>query len=137
MKRIPFYLMIAGALLSLVLAPACSTTEEQAIVYDLTGSWVFSCQWTGGPHFSLNFTFTGSLTNGVAVNTTDGYSGVYTVNNTAVEIVTNYAHSFCGTATETYTGTFTSPTTMSGGYMKTYSGPCIVGGELTWTAVKL
>ena len=137
MKQKVFCPILIGAILSMLFSPACSTTEEQAVVYDLTGNWVFSCQWVGGPHFTLNFTFTGSLTNGMAVNTTDGYSGVYTVNNTSVEIITNYPHAVCGTATRTYTGTFSSPTTMSGGYTLTYSGPCVVGGVMTWTAIKL
>lgn len=138
MKRSGFYFLFIVALFTLLISPACSTTEEEAVVYDLTGNWLFSCQWNPGPHFSLNFTFTGALTNGVAANITDGHSGVYTVNNTAVEIITNYTHSVCGTVTDIYTGTFSSPTTIiSGTHIRTHTGMCALAGELTWTAIKL
>ena len=136
MKRIPFYLMIAGALFSLVLAPACSTTEE-AVVYDLTGNWQIITDFGIGPTVMETFIFTGSLTTGLANNITDGTNGVYTVNNTAVQIILSYWEPTCWDVTETFTGTFSSPTAMSGTVQFGASGPCMAMAGVTFTAVKL
>jgi len=114
----------------------CSTTEET--VYDITGTWQFTYTYIPGSETDIfNFIFNGSLSSGTAMNTTAGHGGTYTVNGTAVVITLDYIHAICGPMTETLSGAFTSPTTMSGSWDIEFPGPCMVDGDITWTAVKL
>ena len=123
-------------MLSLFFSPACSTTEEEAIVYDITGLWQFSLS-VGGGTIVNNFSFAGSLTTGTAGDLTRGYNGIYTVNNTSVEVILNFVDPVCGSVTEYYTGVFSTPTAINGTLDADISGPCILTPGITWTATKL
>ena len=137
MKQSVFYILLISVFFSLVLSPSCSTTEEAPLVYDITGFWTFTCVWDFGLSETLIFSFTGAVTNGVASDLTNGYSGIYTVNNTVVEIITNHISPICGNIADTFSGVFTSPTSMAGSHMRAHSGPCWIAGSMTWTATKL
>jgi hypothetical protein len=137
MKRFVLPMLLTGVLLSLCVSPACSTTEEQAIVYDITGNWQFTVNLGLGPGYNLTMIFSGSPTTGVANNITEGTTGIYTVTNTQVEILLNYYDAMCWDVTENYPGSFTSPTTMSGSLHFSSSGPCMWISGATWTAIKL
>ena len=135
MKHTLLFLLILSTLASLFMSPACSTTEE-ALVYDITGTWQFTVMVRDLPQLR-NFTFSGTTTTGVASDLTRGLTGIYTVNNTMVEIVLNDWDSVCLNITRYYTGSFTATTAMSGEYDAEYEGSCMSVPGITWTATKL
>jgi len=132
LKRCAAVLAAAWILVSF----GCSTSEET--VYDITGNWQFTYTYVPGPGSDIfNFVFNGSLSSGTAMNTTEGHGGTYSVSGTAVVITLEFVLATCGPTTETLTGSFTSPTTMSGSWDVEFGGSCWVVGDVTWTAVKL
>ena len=127
---------VSIAMLWMIWTPGCSTTEE--IVYDITGNWMFAFHSTNTTD-TINFNFSGSSTNGIANDLTRGHTGIYTVNNTTVAITLTFdTGGFCGMRTETITGTFTAPGTLSGNISITYSNVCFVFDPwTTWDAYRL
>jgi len=132
-----FLIFLIIPLWGILFVTGCSTTEET--IYDLTGSWLFTFHPSGGGSDLVTFIFIGSLTSGTSSDLTRGYSGTYTVDNTAVNIIlTFYIDSFCGNQTEMINGTFTSATTMTGTYDYSVTGNCLLKDPwISWEATKL
>jgi len=136
MERMGKTLAIVALIALIVALPGCSTAEET--VYDITGNWQFNYTYVPGPGSDIfNFVFAGSIGSGTVMNQTEGHGGTYSVNGTAVVITLDYIDGHCGPTTETLSGTFTSPTTMSGDWDIVFAGLCVICGDITWTAVKL
>lgn len=124
MKKILFILLsilIIGGLLS---NTSCRAVEE--IIYSLTGTWWFDLSFAGGGTDSVQITCTG----GVAYDDTNFGVGSYTDFGSSFNISITWSSFWCGTCTDTYSGTFVDTYTLSGNFSWVCTGCFTETGSL-------
>ena len=113
-------------ILTVFSATGCSTTEE-AVTYNINGTWNLGVTEPGVFSFVWQITFTGGDTGGTATDTypAGGGTGTYTITGTQISITMHY---FGGLGSITYTGNITANNHMAGSWSS--SG----GTSGTWVA---